>query len=97
MLIAAVVLRGALSPVFALLAVAAAQVTPPHLRGRVFGVAETGAGVGDIAAPVAAGGFYGANPVLPLLAGIVTTVPLAVWVFLSRDCFRGGEGKDRAG
>lgn len=96
-LVAAVVLRGALSPVFALLAVAVAQVTPPQMRGRVFGVAETGAGVGDIAAPVAAGGLYQTNPVLPLLAGVVTTIPLAVWVALSRGRVRGREDGDRVG
>ncbi len=84
-LVVAVVLRGALSPVFALLSVAVAQVTPPHLRGRVFGVAETGAGVGDIAAPVLAGGLYQTNPALPLIAGLLTTAPLAVWVALSRN------------
>lgn len=95
-LIAAVVLRGALSPVFALLSVAVAQVTPPHLRGRVFGVAETGAGVGDIAAPVVAGGLYQANPVLPLLAGLLTTAPMAVWVALSRSRFRAGVEVEKA-
>ncbi len=89
-LVAAVVLRGVLSPVFALLAVAVAQVTPPHLRGRVFGVAETGAGVGDIAAPFAAGSLYQSNPALPLLAGVGTTIPLAAWVALSRSRFRAG-------
>ncbi len=88
LLVVAVVLRGALSPVFALLSVAVAQVTPPYLRGRVFGVAETGAGVGDIAAPVLAGGLYQTNPVLPLLAGLLTTAPLAVWVALSRKRYR---------
>ncbi len=91
-LVVAVVLRGALSPVFALLSVAVAQVTPPHLRGRVFGIAETGAGVGDIAAPVLAGGLYQTNPVLPLVAGLITTAPLAVWVALVRNRYRTDAG-----
>ena len=92
-LVVAVVLRGALSPVFALLSVTVAQVTPPHLRGRVFGIAETGAGVGDIAAPVLAGGLYQTNPVLPLLAGLLTTAPLAVWVALVRNRYRPDAGE----
>lgn len=47
--------------------------------------------MGDVAAPVTAGGLYQANLVLPLLVGVVTTIPLAIWVALSRNRYQSDE------
>ena len=75
-------LRSATNPVWSLLSAAAADVTPERLRGRVFGLTETSAGIGDVGAPLAAGGLYAVAPWLPLLVATVTTLPLAGWAFV---------------
>lgn len=75
-------MKSAANPVFSLLSAAAADVTPERLRGRVYGLAETGVGIGDIAAPLAAGSLYAVAPSLPLLVATVTTLPLAGWAFV---------------
>ncbi len=72
-------LRALLNPVWSFLSAAVAQVTPERNRGRVYGLTETSAGVGDIAAPLAAGGLYQVNPGLPLVVSCLSTVPLLVW------------------
>ena len=72
-------LRAMLNPVWSFLSAAVAQVTPERNRGRVYGLAETGAGVGDVAAPLAAGGLYQVSPGLPLLVACLSTIPLVVW------------------
>lgn len=73
-------LRALLNPVWSFLSAAVAQVTPERNRGRVYGLTETSAGVGDIAAPLAAGGLYQVSPGLPLVMSCLSTVPLVVWV-----------------
>ena len=74
-------LKAAANPVFSLLSAAAADVTPEQLRGRVYGLAETGAGIGDIAAPLAAGTLYAVTPGLPFLVALIATIPVALWAF----------------
>ena len=89
-LVVAFMLRALLNPVWSFLSAAVAEVTPVRDRGRVFGLSETGAGVGDIAAPLAAGGLYQLNPGLPLVVSFLGTVPLAVWAWTLRH--RSGAG-----
>ena len=72
-------LRALLNPVWSFLSAALAEVTPERRRGRVYGLAETSAGVGDVAAPLAAGGLYQVSPGLPLVVACLTTIPLAFW------------------
>lgn len=99
LLVVAFVLRGMLSPVFSLMSAATARLSPAHIRGRVFGLAETAAGAGDIAAPVAGGALYGVSSVLPLIAGLITTVPQAAWALRLHTRFGtdAGRGSDPTG
>lgn len=83
-LVAAFMLRALLNPVWSFLSAAVAGVTPERSRGRVFGLTETSAGAGDIAAPLAAGGLYQVDPGLPLVVSCLGTIPLAVWAWTLR-------------
>jgi MFS family permease len=84
LLVVVYVFRGLLSPVWSYLSAAVADVTPERARGRVFGLAEAGAGVGDVGAPLVAGRLYAADPVLPAVFGAVTTLPLALVLAFAR-------------
>ena len=79
-LVVVYVFRGLLSPVWSYLSAAVAEVTPARVRGRVFGLTEAGAGVGDVGAPVVAGRLYAVDPLLPVVFGALTTLPLALGV-----------------
>lgn len=74
----AFMLRMCFSPIWPLMASAVAEVTPERVRGRAYGLCEFVVGIGDTAAPVAAGSLYAIDHRLPLAVGFITTVPLAL-------------------
>ncbi len=96
LLVVVYLFRGLLSPVWSYLSAAVADVTPERARGRVFGLAEAGAGVGDVGAPLVAGRLYAADPVLPVVFGALTTLPLAVGLALGarRGSVRNGSREE---
>ncbi len=75
-------LRYSFSAVWSLLSAAIAEVTPERLRGRAYGAGELGVGIGDAAAPLAAGQLYGAGHTLPFVAGLIVAVPLSAVAFV---------------
>ncbi|HMM43654.1 MAG TPA: MFS transporter [Thermomicrobiales bacterium] len=75
-------LRYSFSSIWSLLSAAIAEVTPERLRGRAYGAGELGVGIGDAAAPLAAGQLYGAGPTLPFVAGLLVAAPLSAVAFL---------------
>ncbi len=75
-------LRFSFSSVWSLLSAAIAEVTPERLRGRAYGAGELGVGVGDAAAPLAAGQLYAAGHTLPFVAGLLVAAPLSAVAFL---------------
>lgn len=75
-------LRYSFSSIWSLLAAAVAEVTPERLRGRAYGAAELGVGIGDATAPLAAGQLYGVGHTLPFVAGLVVAMPLSALAFL---------------
>ena len=64
------------------MAAALGEAAPPAARGRAFGLAEIGAGIGDSAAPFAAGLLYNARPALTLEAALLGCGPLLVVIAL---------------
>lgn len=75
-------LRYSFSSIWSLLSAAVAEVTPERLRGRAYGAGELGVGVGDAAAPLAAGQLYGAGHTLPFVAALVVAAPLSALAFI---------------
>lgn len=75
-------LRYSFSSIWSLLSAAIAEVTPERLRGRAYGAGELGVGVGDAAAPLAAGQLYAAGHLLPFVAAFVVSAPLSLVAFL---------------
>jgi len=73
----AFMLRMCFSPIWSLMASAVAEVTPERVRGRAYGLCEFGVGIGDTAAPIAAGSLYAVDHRLPIGVGLILTVPLA--------------------
>jgi MFS family permease len=69
-------LRGTYNVVWAMLGSALSEVAPEHNRGRAYGLAEFGAGIGDTAAPVLAGWLYATREMLPLEVAIAACIPL---------------------
>jgi MFS family permease len=69
-------LRGTYNVVWAMLGSALSEVAPEHNRGRSYGLAEFGAGIGDTAAPVLAGWLYATREMLPIEVAISACVPL---------------------
>ncbi len=69
-------LRGTYNVVWAMLGSAISEVAPTNNRGRAYGLAEFGAGVGDTAAPLLAGWLYATREMLPLEVAIGACVPL---------------------
>ena len=60
------------------MAAALGEAAPPSARGRAFGLAELGAGIGDSIAPFAAGLLYNARPALTLEVALLGCGPLLV-------------------
>lgn len=73
---AAYFLRGTYNVVWSMMASALSEVTPDSNRGRAYGLAEFGAGIGDTTAPVLAGWLYATRETLPLEVAIAGCVPL---------------------
>ncbi|TVR71587.1 MAG: MFS transporter [Sphaerobacteraceae bacterium] len=69
-------LRGTYNVVWAMLGSALSEVTPERSRGRAYGLAEFGAGIGDTTAPLLAGWLYATREMLPLEVAIIACVPL---------------------
>jgi MFS family permease len=96
-------LRMSFSSVWSLMAAAVADVTPERARGRAYGLCELGVGVGDTGGPLAAGALYGRGHLLPILVGLLSSVPLAIAAFVAhrfrdRLAYRdpAGDGDTRA-
>jgi MFS transporter, DHA1 family, multidrug resistance protein len=69
-------LRGTYNVVWAMLGSALSDVSPERNRGRAYGLAEFGAGVGDTTAPILAGWLYATRETLPLDVAIAACIPL---------------------
>lgn len=69
-------LRGTYNVVWAMLGSALSDVAPARNRGRAYGLAEFGAGIGDTTAPLLAGWLYATREMLPLEVAIITCIPL---------------------
>lgn len=69
-------LRGTYNVVWAMLGSALSEVAPQQNRGRAYGLAEFGAGIGDTTAPLLAGWLYATREMLPLEVAIIACVPL---------------------
>jgi MFS family permease len=69
-------LRGTYNVVWAMMGSALSEVAPEQNRGRAYGLAEFGAGIGDTAAPVLAGWLYATREMLPLEVALIACVPL---------------------
>lgn len=80
----AYMLRYSFSAVWSLLSAAIAEVTPERLRGRAYGAGELGVGIGDAAAPLAAGQLYGIGHALPFIAGLLVALPLSAIAFATQ-------------
>lgn len=76
-------LKGSYNIVWSLLPAAMTEVTPELVRGRAFGLAELGAGIGDTLAPILAGWLYGQHSSLPLLVALIACLPLALAIGLA--------------
>jgi MFS family permease len=77
-------LRGTYNVIWAMLGSALSEVTPARNRGRAYGLAEFGAGIGDTAAPLLAGWLYATREMLPLEVAVAACIPLiGVMVFSS--------------
>jgi MFS family permease len=76
-------LRGMYNVVWAMLGSALSDVTPERNRGRAYGLAEFGAGIGDTTAPLLAGWLYATREMLPLEVAIGACVPLIALMVIS--------------
>jgi MFS family permease len=77
-------LRGTYNVVWAMLGSALSEVTPERSRGRAYGLAEFGAGIGDTTAPLLAGWLYATREMLPLEVAVIACIPLiGVMLFTS--------------
>lgn len=69
-------LRGSYNVVWAMLGSALSEVAPARNRGRAYGLAEFGAGIGDTTAPLLAGWLYATRETLPLEVALLACLPL---------------------
>jgi MFS family permease len=79
----AFLMRGGFSVAWSLFAAVLGDVTPQHLRGRAFALAEFLGGIGYGLAPFAAGALFGWRSGAPLAITALTAAPvalLALWV-----------------
>ena len=76
-------LRGTYNVVWAMLGSALSDVAPERNRGRAYGLAEFGAGVGDTTAPLLAGWLYATREMLPLEVAVIACIPLIGVMLLS--------------
>ncbi len=81
-------LRGTYNVVWAMLGSALSDVAPERNRGRAYGLAEFGAGVGDTTAPLLAGWLYATREMLPLEVAIIACLPLIGVMLLSSSLAR---------
>ncbi len=76
-------LRGTYNVVWSMMASALSEVSPEKSRGRAYGLAEFGAGIGDTGAPLLAGWLYATREMLPLEVALILCVPLVGVMMLS--------------
>lgn len=69
-------LRGTYNVVWAMMGSALSEVASERSRGRAYGLAEFGAGIGDTTAPLLAGWLYATREMLPLEVALGACVPL---------------------